>query len=126
MGDTTREVETIEKKVAIFAFSGEPMSFVHAMLNAFDMNEKGYDVKLVVEGNATRLVKDFSNPSKPFATLYEKTKELGLIDCVCRTCAEKMGALTSAEVQELPLCDDMRGHPSMSQYIDEGYEIISL
>ena len=102
------------------------MCFVHAMLNAFDMNEKAYDVKLVVEGSATRLVKELSNPSKPFAGLYAKMKELGLIDCVCGACADKMGALTSAEVQELPLCDDLRGHPSMSQYIDEGYKIIAL
>ena len=39
----------MEKKVAIFAFNGKPMCFVHALLNTLDMKEKGYDVKLIIE-----------------------------------------------------------------------------
>jgi hypothetical protein len=30
------------KKVALFAFNGEPMCFVHVLLNALDMKEKDY------------------------------------------------------------------------------------
>ena len=40
------------EKIAIFAFKGEGMCFVHALLlNALlDMQEKGYDVKLIIGG----------------------------------------------------------------------------
>ena len=65
----------MEKKVAIFAFNGEPMCFVHALLNSLDMKEKGYDVKLVIEGSATKLVKMFMDPHEPFADLYKKVKK---------------------------------------------------
>ena len=32
------------EKVALFAFNGELMCFIHVLLNAIDMKEKGYDV----------------------------------------------------------------------------------
>ena len=63
-------------KIALFAFNGEPMCFVHVMLNAIEMKEKGYDIKVILEGSATKLVKEFSNESKPYAKLYHKMKDL--------------------------------------------------
>ena len=79
----------MNKKYAIFAFKGETMCFVHALLNALDMKKQGHDVKLIVEGTATRLIKELSDPKKPFANLYEKTKREGLIEGVCKACAAK-------------------------------------
>lgn len=37
------------EKVALFAFNGEPMCFVHVLLNALDMKKKGIDVKCTVQ-----------------------------------------------------------------------------
>ena len=116
----------MEKKVAIFVFNGEPMCFVHALLNTLDMKEKGYDVRLIIEGSATRLVKVFMDPHEPFVELYEKVKQAGLIECVCRACAAKMGSLKESEAQHLPLCLEMSGHPSMATYIEQGYQIVTL
>lgn len=116
----------MEKNVAIFAFNGDPMCFVHALLNTLDMQEKGYNVKLIIEGSATRLVAHFADTTVPFAELYQNVKAQGLIDCVCRACAVKMDALGAAEAQHLPLCRDMSGHPSMAAYLEQGYQIISL
>jgi hypothetical protein len=114
----------VSRKVAVFAFNGEEMCFVHALMNALDMKEKGYDVKLIIEGSATRLVKEAEDDNRPFSKLYSKAKDSGLIDCVCRACASKMESLESAKRQDLPLCDEMLGHPSMSRYMDDNYEII--
>ncbi len=114
----------MEKKIAIFAFNGEPMCFVHALMNSIEMKEKGYDVKLIIEGSATRLVKEAMGETKPFTALYEKARDTGLIDCVCKACAMKMDSLESAKEQSLVLCDEMFGHPSMTKYLEEGYEII--
>ena len=38
------------KKVALFAFNGELMCLMHVLLNAIDMNERGQEVKIVIEG----------------------------------------------------------------------------
>ncbi len=37
-------------KFALFVFNGDPMCFVHVLLNAFDMKEKGHESAIVIEG----------------------------------------------------------------------------
>ena len=54
-------------KVALFAFNGDPMCFAHVLINALDLREKNYDVRLIIEGSATKLVAELSDPQKPFA-----------------------------------------------------------
>lgn len=112
------------EKVALFAFNGEMMCFVHLLLNTLDMDNKGYDVKLVMEGSATKLIAELADPDKPFANLYAKVKEKGLIDCVCKACSAKMGTYQAALDQGLPTCDEMSGHPSVSRYMEAGYRIV--
>ena len=40
------------KKVALFVFNGDPMCFIHVLLNALDLFEKGNEVKTVIEGSS--------------------------------------------------------------------------
>lgn len=114
------------KKYALFAYNGEAMCFVHVMLYALDFNEKGYEVKIIIEGSATKLIKELSEPEAPFSNLYSQIKEKGLIDCVCKACATKMGTLKNAEAQGLTIKGDLKGHPSMESYLKEDYEAITF
>ena len=115
------------RKIALFAFNGEPMCFVHVLLNAMDLNEKGHDARIVMEGSATRLIKQFhDDPSLPFATLYGKAVADGLIDAVCEACAGKMGARESALEQGLRLVGNLKGHPSISRYLENGFEVMTF
>ena len=114
------------RKVALFAFNGEPMCFVHVLLNALDMNEKGYDVKVIIEGSTPRTANALNDPDAKFHRFYQAVKDEGLIDCVCRACSAQVDALEGIEAQGLPLCDDMTGHPSMASYLEDGYEIITF
>jgi hypothetical protein len=112
-----------EKRAAL-AFNGELMCFAHALLNSQDMKEKGYDIKLIIEGSATKQIKELSDSTKPFANLYEKAKGSGLIDCVCQACSSANGSYESAKEQGLPICGEMSGHPSISRYREAGYEVL--
>lgn len=114
------------KQYALFAYNGEAMCFVHVMLYALDFNEKGYKVKIIIEGSATKLIKELAASEAPFSNLYSQIKEKGLIDCVCKACATKMGTLKDAEAQGLPVNGDLKGHPSMESYLKEGYEVITF
>jgi len=114
------------KKVAIFAFNGELMCFVHVLLNAIDMNDKGHDVKIVIEGSATKLVPELAKEDNPMHRLYQKAKGLGLIDGACKACSNKMGVLEAVKAEGLRLLDEMSGHPSMARYGEEGFEIITF
>lgn len=106
-------------KVAIFAFNGEPMCLIHAQLHAEDMHTKGHYVKLIIEGSATKIVKELADPEKPFHNLYDKVKKLGVIDCVCKACSKKMDEFEAAIEQALKVSGEMKGHPSLLKYVEE-------
>jgi hypothetical protein len=114
------------KKIAIFAFRGEPMCFVHVLLNALDMNSKGMEGMIVIEGEATRLIPEMERPDNFLNSLYLKVKERGLIDAVCKACSQKMGVLAEVERLGLPVASEMSGHVSMARYLNMGFEIITL
>ena len=116
----------MDKRVVLVAFNGEAMCFVHILLNALDMKTRGYDVKVVVEGTATKLVNDLNDESLPFGKLYVAVRDQGLIDCVCEACAAKTGALEGVKAQGLTLGNDMNGHPSLARYMDQGYQVITF
>jgi hypothetical protein len=113
-------------KTAIFAFRGNPICFVHVLLNAIDLHEKEGEVKIILEGEATKLIIELRKPEHPMHALYVKAKKLNLIAAVCRACAMKMGALEAAEEEGLKIADDMAGHAGMVPYKGQGYEIITL
>ncbi|MEE4354740.1 MAG: hypothetical protein V2J25_17925 [Desulfatiglans sp.] len=114
------------KKVALFAFNGESMCFIHVLLNALDMKERAYDVRIIIEGSATKLVAELSKHDHPFYNLYEKVKGIGLIDGACRACSNKMGVLSHIEAQGIELLGDMTGHPSIARYLEQGFQIITF
>jgi len=114
------------RKIAIFAFNGELMCFGHALLNAVDLHEKGHDVKLIIEGSATKLIADFQKPKTPFYELFNKCVSSGILDAVCKGCAAKMKTLKICQTKGYPLDGEMSGHPAMEKYIASAYEIITL
>ena len=114
------------KKYALFAFNGDPMCFIHVLLNALDLNEKGFEVKVIIEGSATKLANEFRNEDNPMHSLYKNVEDEGLLDCFCKACSNKMGSLDTVEKLGFPTCSEMKGHPSMGKYIEEGYEIITF
>ena len=67
------------KSVVLFAFNGELMCFMHILLNALEMEKKGYKVKVVIEGAATKLIPEISLEGNPANKLYLKAKEQNLI-----------------------------------------------
>ncbi len=114
------------KKIALFVFNGDPMCFIHVLLNALDMKERGYEGKMVIEGAATKLFPELAKENNPMHKLWEKVKAAGLVDGVCKACSSKMGTLEAAKDQGLTFLDEMTGHPSMARYRDDGFEIVSF
>ena len=114
------------KKIALVTYNPEMMCFTHVLLYALDFRDKGYDVKVVIEGGAVKLVSAFKDPEAPFASLFDKVKSAGMIDCVCKACSAKLGSKEDAEALGLRVAGEMMGHPSLEQYIQDGYEIITF
>ncbi len=114
------------KKVALFVFNGDPMCFIHVLLNALDMHAKGYTTKIIIEGAAVKLISELPETSYPLHGLWEKCLAAGLIEGVCKACAAKLGTLDAAQELELPILGEMSGHPGMTHYMDLGFEVISF
>jgi len=114
------------KKFALFVFNGDPICFIHVLLNALDMKEKGCDGRIIIEGAATKLVPELVKAENPLNKLWTKVIAAGLVDGVCRACSNKTGTLDAATAQGLAVLDDMNGHPGMADYRERGFEIISF
>ncbi|HDR00546.1 MAG TPA: cytoplasmic protein [candidate division WOR-3 bacterium] len=112
------------KKLALFAFSPDPGCFSHVMLNALEMRDRGWEVKIVLEGEATKHVAVMRNETKPYHALYRRTLNEGLFDCVCKACATKFGVLQAAIEQDIKACDEMEGHPAVGRYLADGWEVL--
>jgi hypothetical protein len=115
-----------KEKIVLFAFRGDPMCFIHVLLNALDLHERGREGLIVIEGETVKLVPKMSNPSHFLATHYHKVKSLGLITAVCKACSTKLGVSDAVEREGLPLTGDMSGHPSMGAFLEKGYRIITF
>jgi len=110
-------------KIAFFPFKGEKMCFMHVLINAIDLHEKSAEVKIIVEGEAVKLIKVLEEEENK---LYLKAKGFGLFDCICKACSVQMGVLDYNEKTGIPLKGNANGHPAMYDYINNGYEIITL
>ena len=87
------------KKMALFVINGDSMCFIHVLLNALDMQSKGYENKIVIQGAATILVAELAQEDNPMHKLWEKFKAGGLVDGVCKACSNKMCTLKAVEDQ---------------------------
>ena len=110
-------------KVLFITFRGERSCVQHGLLNVLDMDSKDIEVRLILEGESTRLVRNMEESRQP---LYMRVKERGLIAGICRACSQQMGVLEFNETVGLPMLSDLSGHPALSPYLQEGYTVITL
>ncbi|MBU0663996.1 MAG: cytoplasmic protein [Proteobacteria bacterium] len=114
------------KKVLLVAFQGQPMCFIHVLLNGLELQAQGHLCKIIIEGEATRLIPEISQEGHFLNVLYRQMLEKGLLEGVCRACSLKMQVLENIKTEGLSLLDDMSGHPGMAKYIEQGFEIINF
>lgn len=113
-------------KKAIFAFRGDPMCFIHVLLNGIDLHERGHKGLIIIEGDAVTLVPQMSKPDHFLSPLFEKAKGLGIIHGACKACSIKLKVDKAIEKAGIALIGDMANHPSMGSFIDRGFEIITF
>ncbi len=67
------------KKVVLFAFYGEVKCFIHVLLNGMDIKTRGYNVKVVIEGAATKLIPEMSAEGSPLFGLFQHVMAASLM-----------------------------------------------
>ncbi|HHT19984.1 MAG TPA: hypothetical protein GXZ74_00920 [Tissierellia bacterium] len=109
------------KKYLIYAMEGEKMCFLHALMNADQLIEAGYEVKLIIEGAACKLITVLEAENN---RLYLKLKENGTIHGVCLACSKVLGVYEENEKSGIPFLNDMNGHAGVKDFVDKGYEVM--
>ncbi|OAG26794.1 cytoplasmic protein [Thermodesulfatator autotrophicus] len=114
------------KKFALFVFNGDPMCFIHVLLNALDMKAKGLEAQVIMEGASVKLIPSLAEEDSPLHSLWQKLLSEGLLAGVCQACSSKLGTLEAAKKLGLPLLSDMQGHPSIAAFREKGFKIITF
>jgi hypothetical protein len=113
-------------KTALFAFNGDSVCFIHVLVNALDMDERGGEVRIIIEGSATALLNDFAEARGIGQNHFQSCLEKGLIASACLACSNKTGGSRGAEKLGIPLDGEIHGHPSMQSWRDKGFDIITF
>jgi len=113
-------------KFSLFAFRGEHMCFIHVLLNAINLSNSGYEVKVVLEGESTALIPDLYKEDSPFYYLFKSCLEKDLIGGVCKACSMKFGTYEFAKERGLKILDDTANHAGLAPFIEKGYAIITF
>lgn len=113
-------------KTALFVFNGDPMCFVHVLLNALDLHAHGHEATIIMEGASVRLVPELVKDEHPLARLFAQVREHSLLAGACKACSVKLGVAAEVEAAGVPLIGDMHGHPSMRAYMDAGWTVVSF
>lgn len=113
-------------KTVLFVFNGDPMCFIHVLLNALDLHAAGHEARVVMEGASVKLVPEIVKPDNPLAKLFAQVREKGLLDGACKACSVKLGVDKAVEAAGVPLIGEMSGHPSMRAYMESGFTVITF
>jgi hypothetical protein len=114
------------RKIVFFAFQEDPLCFIHVLLNALDLAGQGMEGKIILEGKAVKLVEVMAQPSHFLHQLYGQAKEQGLFLGACKACSTKLGASEAVTAENIPLIGELSGHPALSSYLVQGYEVLTF
>lgn len=100
---------------------------LHALLYTKELKEHGHNVILVFDGGATKWIAEFKKKDNKLAPLYNDIIGSEVILGVCEYCIGAFGGDKEQIKNEgIPLLNDYNGHPSLADFIDQGYQIITL
>jgi hypothetical protein len=95
---------------------------------AVDLARRGHDIRLVVEGEATRCLLEREGR---FAELFEEARALGVLVGLCKAasggCSDASRSVTRlAQESGLMLMDTLDGHAGIASFVEEGYEVVTF
>lgn len=116
----------MSNKYVLFAFRNDSMCFIHVLLNALDIADKGMIVKVILESESVKLIPDLYNDESSLSNLYNRILEKGLMEGVCKACSQKFGTYEISISKGLKILDDMANHAGMARFLKEGYQVITF
>lgn len=97
---------------------------VNALELAKELQEHDDKVTIVFDGAGTQWIPELENDEHDAHPLYEAVKEN--IHGACRFCAKAFGVFKEIKKTHVDLLDEYDQHPSLRNFIDEGYQVINF
>jgi predicted peroxiredoxin len=121
------------RKMLFVVFSGDACRQNHALMYALDLHAKGHEVKVVIEGEATRMMSEIGAPESRTGTLLRQACEARIVSGACARasagCASDDPARNVTAVARshgIGLLSELDGHASIEPFVREGYELVVL
>lgn len=100
---------------------------LHAILYATELKKGGHPVTLVFDGAATGWAKALRDPKNKLHNKFMALKGMGVVEEICDFCAGAFKVKNSLEgSSDAVLSGEFEGHPSITKWVDQGYQIIIL
>ncbi|MBI3074336.1 MAG: DsrE family protein [Deltaproteobacteria bacterium] len=100
---------------------------LHALLYAKELKTAGHAVTLVFDGAGTGWAKLMREPKNHLHGKYKELMGLGVVEVICDFCA---GAFkVRDDLKQAPgvkLDGEVEGHPSLTKWVAQGYQVIVL
>lgn len=83
----------------------------------------GDEVTVVFDGAATQWIPDLIDENHDYHDLYLAIRDDAI---VCDYCASAFGVEDAVDDAGLTLVDEYEGHPSVREFVADGYEVITF
>lgn len=117
------------EKVAIVVLAGTESHeslgrVVNALELAKELQEHNDEVKIVFDGAGTEWIPELEDENHDAHPLYKAVK--GSIHGACRFCSKAFGVFEEVKNSDVDLLDEYDQHPSIRNFIVDGYEIVTF
>lgn len=117
------------EKVAIVVFAGTDSHVslarvVNALELAKELQEHDDEVKIIFDGAGTEWIPELEDEDHDAHSLYNAVKDN--IHGACRFCAKAFGVFKEVKDFEINLLDEYDQHPSLRNFIKDGYQVITF
>jgi hypothetical protein len=108
----------------ILAAGNQPESLGRVVNALMEYIESGAEVHVIFDGAGTQAAADLANTEHKYHELFEQIR--GRVTGVCSYCAGAYGVKERIEASGLPLTDQFKGHPSIKQLADAGFQVLTF
>jgi len=124
-----RERQTCVVKAAIFILTGNESHADYGRLaNGLEAAKEfaetdGDEVTVVFDGGGTQWIPELIDEDSDYHELYQAISDEAI---VCDYCAGAFGVEDAVDESGLTLVNEYEGHPSVRDFVADGYEVITF
>ncbi len=116
------------RKFAIFVHADKTQlaRIVHGFWYADQLREKGVPAEIVFDGAGTQGLALLLEPGHKYGHLVNEAQRTGVLKGARPYCARAYQVDAKLAEAGITFLDEREGHPDISRYVMEGFEIITL